>query len=110
AAFLVAAFDGPLALPDVTPTNRTGSARPDIRAARERVAAAGSGVTSERTSLIRQLGITLGTKRSAGTTSLMAGISMPFPLFDQNRGAIARAAAARHAAGLGPPAPGRRGR
>jgi cobalt-zinc-cadmium efflux system outer membrane protein len=100
AAFLVAAFDAPLALPDVAPTNRTGSARPEIRAARERVAAAGSGVTTERTSLIRQLGITLGTKRSARTTSLMAGISMPFPLFDQNRGAIARAAGERDAAGF----------
>src|SRR5438552_1585292 len=100
AAFLVAAFDAPLALPDVVPTNRTGSARPDIRAARQRVAAAGSGVTTERASLIRQLGITLGTKRSAGTTSLMGGISMPFPLFDQNRGAIARAAAERDAAGF----------
>jgi len=100
APFLVAAFDAPLALPGVTPTNRTGSARPDIRAARARVAAAGSGVTTERASLIRQLGITLGTKRSAGTTSLMAGISMPFPLFDQNRGAIARAAAERDAAGF----------
>jgi len=100
APFLVAAFDAPLALPDVAPTNRTGSARPDIRAARERVTAAGSGVTTERTSLIRQLGITLGTKRSAGTTSLMAGVSMPFPLFDQNRGSIARAAAERDAAGF----------
>jgi len=81
AAFLVTAFDAPLALPDVAPTNRTGDARPDIRAARERVAAAGSGVTTER-------------------TTLMAGISMPFPLFDQNRGAIARAAAERDAAGF----------
>ena len=100
AQFLVAARDAPFALPDVSPTARTGSARPDIRAARDRVAAAGSGVTTERTSLIRQLGITVGTKRSAGTTSLMAGISMPFPLFDQNRGAIARAAAERDAAGF----------
>lgn len=100
AAFVVAAFDAPLALPEVSPTTRTGSARPDIRAARERVAAAGSGVTTERTSLIRQLGITLGTKRSAGTTSLLAGVSMPFPLFDQNRGAIARATAERDAAGF----------
>jgi len=100
AAFLVAAFDAPLALPDVSPTNRTGSTRPDIRAARERVAAAGSEVTTERTSFIRQLGLTVGTKRSAGTTSLMAGVSLPFPLFDQNRGAIARAAAEREAAGF----------
>ena len=39
AVFLVAALDAPLVLPDVSPTARTGSARPDIRAARERVAA-----------------------------------------------------------------------
>jgi cobalt-zinc-cadmium efflux system outer membrane protein len=100
AAFLVAAFDAPLALPDESATSRTGSTRPDIRAARERVAAAGSGVTTERTSFIRQLGLTIGTKRSAGTTSLIAGVSMPFPLFDQNRGAVARAAAEREAAGF----------
>ena len=100
AAFRVAAFDAPLAVPDVSPTSRTGSTRPDIRAARERVAAAGAGVTTERTSLIRQLGLTVGTKRSAGTTSLIAGVSMPFPLFDQNRGAVARAAAERDAAGF----------
>lgn len=100
ATFLVAAFDAPLALPAVSLASRTGSSRPDIRAARERVAVAGAGVTTERTSLVRQLGLTVGTKRSAGTTSLMAGVSMPFPLFDQNRGAIARAAAEREAAGF----------
>jgi outer membrane protein, heavy metal efflux system len=98
APFLVAAFDAPLALPDVSPTSRAGITRPDIRAARERVAAAGAGVTTERTNLIRQLGLTVGTKRTSGTTSLIAGVSMPFPLFDQNRGAIARAAAEREAA------------
>lgn len=100
AAFFVAALDAPFVLPDVSPTNGTGSTRPDIRAARERVAAAGSGVTTERTNFVRQLGITVGTKRSAGTTSLIAGISMPFPLFDQNRGGVARAAAERDAAAL----------
>jgi len=98
APFRVAALDAPLALPDVSPTSRTGGTRPDIRAARERVAAAGAGVTTERTNFVRQLGFTVGTKRSAGTTSLIAGVSMPFPLFDQNRGAIARAAAEREAA------------
>src|SRR2546422_1174178 len=96
--FRVTAFDAPLALPDVPLTSRAGNTRPDIRAARERVAAAGAGVTTERTNLIRQLGLTVGTKRTSGTTSLIAGISMPFPLFDQNRGAIARAAAEREAA------------
>ena len=98
ASFLVAALDAPLTLPDVSPTSRAGTTRPDIRAARERVAAAGAGVITERTNLIRQLGLTVGTKRTSGTTSLIAGVSMPFPLFDQNRGAIARAAAEREAA------------
>jgi cobalt-zinc-cadmium efflux system outer membrane protein len=98
APFLVAALDAPLALPDVSPTNWGGGTRPDIRAARERVSAAGAGVTTERTNLIRQLGLTVGTKRTSGTTSLIAGVSMPFPLFDQNRGSIARAAGEREAA------------
>jgi cobalt-zinc-cadmium efflux system outer membrane protein len=98
APLLVAALDSPLGLPDTSPTSRGGTTRPDIRAARERVDAAGAGVTTERTSLIRQLGLTVGTKRTAGTTSLIAGVSLPFPLFDQNRGAIARAAAEREAA------------
>src|SRR5213592_3493873 len=98
ASFLVAALDAPLTLPDVSPTSRAGTTRPDIRAARERVAAAGAGVITERTNLIRQLGLTVGTKRTSGTTSLIAGVSIPFPLFDQNRGAIARAAAEREAA------------
>jgi len=98
ASFLVAALDAPLTLPDASPTSRTGTTRPEIRAARERVTAAGAGVTTERTNLIRQLGLTVGTKRTSGTTSLIAGVSMPFPLFDQNRGAIARAAAEREAA------------
>ena len=92
--FSVVALDAPLAFP----TTPAGSTRPEIRAARERVAAAGAGVTTERTNLIRQLGLTVGTKRTSGTTSLIAGVSMPFPLFDQNRGAIARAAAEREAA------------
>jgi len=100
APFLVAALHAPLALPVVGLASRAGTTRPDIRAARERVAAAGAGVTTERTSLIRQLGLTVGTKRTAGTTSLIAGVTMPFPLFDQNRGAIARAAAEREAAGF----------
>ena len=98
APFLAAALDAPFALPDAALASRAGSARPDIRAARARVAAAGSGVTTERTNFIRQLGLTLGTKHTSGTTSLIAGVSMPFPLFDQNRGAIARASAERAAA------------
>jgi len=92
------ADDAPLALPETLAGDQALATRPDIRAARERLAAAGAGVASERTGLIRQLGVTVGTKRSAGTTSLIAGVSLPFPLFDQNRGAIGRAAAERDAA------------
>jgi cobalt-zinc-cadmium efflux system outer membrane protein len=47
---------------------------------------------------VRQLGATIGTKRSAGSTSLIAGVSLPFPLLDQNRGELARASAEREAA------------
>jgi len=92
------ADDAPLALPEMLAGVQALATRPDIRAARERLAAAGAGVVAERTGLIRQLGVTVGTKRSAGTTSLIAGVSFPFPLFDQNRGAIGRAAAERDAA------------
>ncbi|HTE66290.1 MAG TPA: TolC family protein, partial [Candidatus Binatia bacterium] len=74
--------DAPLTLPDTSATGRAMATRPDIRAARERLSAAVAGVATERTSLIRELGVTVGTKWSAGTTSLIAAVSMPFPLFD----------------------------
>jgi cobalt-zinc-cadmium efflux system outer membrane protein len=47
--------------------------------------------------VVRQLGATIGAKRTAGTTSMVAGLSMPFPIFDPNRGEIVRAAAERDA-------------
>lgn len=74
------------------------AARPDVLAARDRTSAAQAGVTSERSMLLRQLGATIGTKRSAGFTSLVAGFSLPLPLLDQNRGEIARARAEQSAA------------
>jgi cobalt-zinc-cadmium efflux system outer membrane protein len=97
---IVAAIDAaPFAPPDGnTGPDRALDERPDVRAARDRTFAAQAGITSERTMLIRQLGATAGTKRSAGFTSLMAGVSLPFPLFDQNRGEIARSVAERDAA------------
>ena len=85
------------ALPTVLIVRALGM-RPDVRAARERVTGAKAGVASEWTSIIRQLGATVGAKRSAGMTSFMFGLTLPFPLFDQNRGEIARAAAERDAA------------
>ena len=72
--------------------------RPDVRAARARLTAAGASVSTERSMIVRELGATFGAKRSAGTTSMMAGLSMPLPLFDPNRGEIARASGERDAA------------
>jgi cobalt-zinc-cadmium efflux system outer membrane protein len=76
----------------------SGGQRPDVLAARERVAASRAAVTSERTMLFRQLGATFGVKQSAGTSSMIAGVSLPLPFFDQNRGEVARAQAEREVA------------
>jgi cobalt-zinc-cadmium efflux system outer membrane protein len=48
--------------------------------------------------LFRDAGATLGAKQMMGTTSMIAGLSIPFPLFDQNRGEVARATAERDVA------------
>jgi cobalt-zinc-cadmium efflux system outer membrane protein len=48
--------------------------------------------------IVRQLGGTIGTMQTAGTTSMIAGVSMALPLFDQNRGEVQRANAERDAA------------
>lgn len=75
-----------------------GGQRPDVLAARERVAASRAAITSERTMLFRGVGATFGVKRSAGTSTMIAGVSLPVPLFDQNRGQVARAQAEREVA------------
>jgi outer membrane protein, heavy metal efflux system len=69
--------------------------RPEVQAARERLLATSSGVGVARSLLIRELGAMVGLKRTEGTSSLMAGLSLPVPIFDQNRGEIARAHAER---------------
>jgi len=110
ADIVVAIDDAPLAMPAPVDTVAVStsqsdprvnlSRRPDVLAARERLSAAGAAVTTERTMIIRELGATFGAKRTAGTTSMIAGVSMPLPIFDANRGEIARAAAEREAAAL----------
>jgi outer membrane protein, heavy metal efflux system len=124
AGIVVAFEDAPLPFPEVAPSAGTegtavvrqaagiGAAtdttrdaflaraladRPSLRADRERLAASRAGVSSERTMLFRQLGAMLGTKQTAGTSSLVAGLSLPIPLFDQNRGEVRRALAERQA-------------
>jgi cobalt-zinc-cadmium efflux system outer membrane protein len=101
--------DQPLPLPlpvssssESAPSTTTLSAptekRPEVRAARERLAAASSGVGVARSLLVRELGAMVGLKRTQGTSSLMAGMSLPLPIFDQNRGDVARARAERDVA------------
>lgn len=84
----------PLPMPAASATNVVN---PELLAARERAAAAGAGLTIERMSIIRQADAMIGTKTMAGTRALVIGASLPFPLFDQNRGEIARASGEREA-------------
>lgn len=100
----VAIDDTPLPLPataavtaGATTTTSALDRRADVRAARERVGVATAGVAVERSMVFRQLGATIGTMQMAGTTSMIAGISLPVPLFDPNRGEIQRANAERDA-------------
>ena len=111
--FAVALDDVPLGLPaavaSAVATSPLGSLRvadavvdrrPDVLAARERLAAASAGTAVEQRMLIRELGATVGVKQSAGQNSMIAGLSVPLPLFDQNRGETTRARAERDAAGF----------
>lgn len=72
--------------------------RPDVIAARARAAAAGDESALQRTLVVRQLGATFGAKSTGGAYSMIAGLSVPFPLFDQNRGEAQRATGERVAA------------
>lgn len=101
----IAAGEGPLALTEPEERLAAGNAptsvislRPDVRAAREREAAAAAGISTESRMLFREAGATLGAKQMMGTNSMIAGLSLPFPLFDQNRGEVARATAERDVA------------
>jgi cobalt-zinc-cadmium efflux system outer membrane protein len=77
---------------------RAKASRPEVEAARERLVASEAATRSERTMLLRELGAMVGTKNSGGSSSLVAGFTLPFPLLDQNRGNIAAARAERDAA------------
>ena len=98
-AVFVAVDDRALAMPSTT-TAGTAAGRPEVRAARERASAANAGVSAERSMSLRQLGATIGTKQTEGVSTLVAGVSLPVPIFDQNRGNRERANAERDAARL----------
>jgi cobalt-zinc-cadmium efflux system outer membrane protein len=72
--------------------------RPDLVAARARVTAAQAEAALQRTAIIRQVGATFGVKRISGRNTMIAGLSLPIPLFDQNVGEIRRASGERAAA------------
>lgn len=72
--------------------------RPDLVASRARAEAARAEVSAQRALTVRQIGATFGTKRTLGVTSFIAGVSLPIPLFDQNRGEVQRATGERTAA------------
>lgn len=78
--------------------SRARVARPDLAAGRARAAAARAEVGFQRTLTVRQIGATVGAKRTVGITSVLIGVSLPIPLFDQNRGEVRRAAGERTAA------------
>lgn len=87
------------ALPDVAElTARALAQRADVTAGRARVQAARAETGFQRTLLVRQLGLSFGAKTTAGVRSMSLGISVPVPIFDQNRGEIQRAASERTAA------------
>jgi len=78
----------------IAATTNRGS-RPEIDAARDRLAASEAGTAAERRMLLRDVGAMVGTKNSPGSSSLIVGFTLPFPILDQNRGSIATARAER---------------
>jgi outer membrane protein, heavy metal efflux system len=71
--------------------SRAKEQRPEMLAARARVAAATAQTDYQRTLIVRQLGATLGFKQVAGDSTMVAGVSVPIPIFDRNKGEIQRA-------------------
>ena len=96
--FAVAVEDVPMPAP--TGARNIAQDQPQVQAARERSSAAQAGIAAERSMLVRQVGATVGTKRSDGVSMLVAGVSLPLPLFDQNRGGSERARAEKDVAQL----------
>ncbi|MCC7010102.1 MAG: TolC family protein [Acidobacteria bacterium] len=90
---------GPAALPAVGDLlERSARARPELVAGRARVESATAAAAYERTASWRQLGLTFGGKQLDGQTSMIASVNLAVPIFNQNRGGIARATSERIAA------------
>lgn len=69
------------------------ASRSDLAAASTRAKAASAAISIERRAIVREIGAMAGVKNMEGERSLMAGLSVPFPLFDRNAGEIQRARA-----------------
>jgi cobalt-zinc-cadmium efflux system outer membrane protein len=65
--------------------------RAEMQSARARVSAATTETSLQRALTVRQVGAAFGVKRVEGESSMIAGISVPVPLFDRNRGEVQRA-------------------
>ena len=74
------------------------SRRPDLLAARERVAAAAAGASIEQRMRLSDLNAMFGVKRSGGGNTMLAGVSVPLPILNRNGGGVQSASAARDAA------------
>ena len=77
---------------------RSRQSQPEILAARARVDASRAEAAFQRRLSVRQVGLAFGNKRVAGQNTMIAGLSLSVPLFNRNRGEIARADAERDAA------------
>jgi cobalt-zinc-cadmium efflux system outer membrane protein len=77
---------------------RASATRPEITAARARLASAEADVGLQRKAVVRDLGASFGVKRMNGMNTMMASVNVAVPLFDSNRGEIDRATAERLAA------------
>ncbi len=71
--------------------SRARDNRPELLAARARATAADADIVYQRSLAIRHVGATFGFKESRGSTSMIAAVSVPIPLFDRNRGEVKRA-------------------
>lgn len=89
------------AIPDGDPDTLARSAlarRPDVAAARARVAQAHEAARFERARQIPTVALTAGYKRTFGLDTGLAGLVIPLPIFDANAGNVARAEAEAQAA------------
>lgn len=78
--------------------SRALDVRPDVAAARARARAARADVGYQRSLVLPQVGVFFGSRSTGSIRSMIAGLNLAVPLFDQNRGEMQRATGERLAA------------